>query len=94
MQHVASIVSPLDTSPSPESLPTKAKTPDLKSKTPDQAKQQKAADAMTANSTGESESVAKGLDIDEIIQRIDTTIGPLMVGFDPTNQKEADESLQ
>lgn len=93
-KHVASIVSPLDTSPSPESLPTKAKTPDSKSKTPDQPKQQKAADALTANSTGDSEIGAKDDDIDEMIQRIDTIIGPLMVGFDPTNQNGVDESLQ
>ncbi|KAK2572193.1 Gag-Pol polyprotein [Acropora cervicornis] len=93
-KHVASIVSPLDTSPSPESLPTKAKTPDSKSKTPDQPKQQKAADAVTANSTGDSEIGAKEDDIDEMIQRIDTIIGPLMVGFDPTNQNGVDESLQ
>lgn len=94
MQHVASIVSPLDTSPSLESLPTKAKTPDTKSKTPDQPKQQKAADAVTANSTGDSEIGAKEVDIDEMIQRTDTIIGPLIVGFDPTNQKEVDESLR
>lgn len=94
MQHVASIVSPLDTSPSPESLPTKPKTPDSKSKTPDPSKQQKAADAVTANSTGDSEIGGKEDDIDEIIQRIDTIIGPLMVGFDPTNQNGVDESLQ
>ena len=49
---------------------------------------------MTANSAGDSEIGAKDDDIDEMIQRIDTIIGPLMVGFDPTNQNGVDESLQ
>lgn len=93
-KHVASIVSPVDSSPPPESPPAKVKTPDLKLKTPDQLRQQKGADATVDSNAGESDGVAKRLDIDEVIQRIDTTIAPLIMGFDSTNQKAADETLQ
>ena len=84
----------MDSSPPPESPPAKVKTPDLKLKTPDQLRQQKGADATVDSNAGESDGVAKRLDIDEVIQRIDTTIAPLIMGFDSTNQKAADETLQ
>ena len=86
------MVSPTDSSPLADSVPPKVKTPDLKTKTPDQPKQQKGADVTS--SIGESESVAKGVDINEMIERIDDIIAPLIVGCDPTDQKVADEALQ
>ncbi|XP_078358636.1 enolase 4-like [Oculina patagonica] len=90
---VASVVSPVDSSPSPDSVRAKVKTPDMKTKTPDQPKQQKATEAAVASSIGESETVAKGLEVDEMIERIDDVIAPLIVGSDPTDQNNMDEVL-
>ena len=92
LQHVAKVVSQVDSSPPTDSAPPNVKTPDLKTKTPDQPKQQKGVDVTS--STGESESVAKGVDINEMIERIDDIIAPLIVGCDPADQKVADETLQ
>lgn len=93
-QPVASVVSPVDSSPSPDSGHAKVKTPELKTKTPDQPKQQKATETAVTSSIGESDSVIKGLEVDEMIERIDDTIAPLIVGSDPTDQKTVDEMLQ
>lgn len=86
------MVSPVDSSPPGDSVPPKVKTPDLKTKTPDQPKQQKG--TFVRSSIGESESVAKGVDVNEMIERIDDIIAPLIVGCDPTDRKVADEALQ
>ena len=94
LQPVASIVSFVDSSPSPDSVHTKVKTPDVKTKTPDQPKQQKATESAVTSSVGEPDSVVKGLEVDEMIERIDDTIAPLIVGSDPTDQKTVDEILQ
>lgn len=84
----------MDSSPSPDSVHTKVKTPDVKTKTPDQPKQQKPAETAVTSSVGEPDSVVKGLEVDEMIERIDDTIAPLIVGSDPTDQKTVDEILQ
>ena len=84
----------MDSSPPPDSVRAKVKTPDLKTKTPDQAKQQKAPETAVTSSIGESDSIAKGLEVDEIIERIDDIIAPLIVGSDPTDQMTVDETLQ
>ena len=94
LQPVASVVSPVDSSPSPDSVHTKVKTPDVKTKTPDQPKQQKPAETAVTSSVGEPDSVVKRLEVDEMIERIDDTIAPLIVGSDPTDQKTVDEILQ
>jgi len=93
-KHVTSIVSPLDSSPPPDSAHTKAKTPDLKAKTPDHPKQQKGVDITVTSSIGESDSAAKGVDVDDMIQRINDVIAPLVMGCDPTDQTATDEILQ
>lgn len=84
----------MDSSPSPHSVQAKVKTPDIKTKTPDQPKQQKATDAATASSVGESDAIVKGLEVDEMIERIDDVIAPLTVGSDPTDQNNVDEILR
>ena len=94
LQPVASVVSSVDSSPSPDSVHTKDKTPDVKTKTPDQPKQQKPMETAVKSSVGEPDSVVKGLEVDEMIERIDNTIAPLIVGSDPTDQKTVDEILQ
>ena len=94
LQPVASVVSSVDSSPSPDSVHTKDKTPDVKTKTPDQPKQQKPPETAVTSSVGEPDSVVKGLEVDEMIERIDNTIAPLIVGSDPTDQKTVDEILQ
>jgi len=92
-QPVASVVSSVDSSPSPDSVHTKVKTPDMKTKTPD-PKQQKPVETAVTSSVGEPESVVKGLEVDEMIERIDDTIAPLIEGSDATDQKTVDEMLQ
>ena len=94
LQPVASVVSSVDSSPSPDCIHTKVKTPDVKTKTPDQPKQQKPTETAVASSVGEPEGVVKGLEVDKMIERIDDTIAPLIVGSDPTDQKTVDEMLQ
>ena len=94
LQPVASVVSSVDSSPSPDSVHTKVKTPDVKTKTPDQPKQQKPTETAVTSSVGEPDSVVKRLEVDEMIERIDDTIAPLIVGSDPTDQKTVDEILQ
>lgn len=84
----------MDSSPSPDSVRAKVKTPDMKTKTPEQPKQQKATEAAAASSIGESDAIAKGLEVDEMIERIDDIIAPLIVGCDPTDQINIDEMLQ
>lgn len=91
MQPVASVASPVDSSPVDRA---KVKTPDLKVKTPDQSKQQKGVDGTVTSSIGEPESVVKGVNVDEMIERIEDIIAPLVVGCDPTDQKAADDKLQ
>lgn len=91
---VASVVSSVDSSPSPDSVHTKVKTPDVKTKTPDQPKQQKPTETAVTSSVGEPDCVVKRLEVDEMIGRIDNTIAPLIVGSDPTDQKAVDEILQ
>ena len=93
-QPVAKVVSSVDSSPSPGSVHITFKTPDMKTKTPDQPKQQKPTETAATSSVGEPDSVAKGLEVDEMIERIDDTIAPLIVGSDPTDQKAVDEILQ
>ena len=85
---------PVDSCPPPDSLRVKVKTPDLKTKTPEQSKQQKGAEITITSSEGESDSIAKGLDLDEMIERIDNILAPLIIGLDPTDQKAVDETLQ
>ena len=87
LQPVASVVSSVDSSPCPDSVHTKVKTPD-------QPKQQKPTETAVTSSVGEPDSVVKELEVDEMIERIDDTIAPLIVGSDPTNQKTVDEMLQ
>lgn len=94
LQPVASVVSSVDSSPSPDSIHTKVKTPDVKTKTPDQPKQQKPTETAVTSSVGEPDSVVKRLEVDEMIERIDDTMAPLIVGSDPTDQKTVDEILQ
>lgn len=94
LQPVASVVSSVDSSPSPNSVHTKVKTPDVKTKTPDQPKQQKPTETAVTSSVGEPDSVVKRLEVDEMIERIDDTIAPLIMGSDPTDQKTVDEILQ
>lgn len=94
LQPVASVVSSVDSSPSPNSVHTKVKTPDVKTKTPDQPKQQKPTETAVTSSVGEPDSVVKRLEVDEMIERIDDTMAPLIVGSDPTDQKTVDEILQ
>lgn len=89
-QPVASVVSSVDSSPSPDT----SKTPDMKTKTPDQPKQQKPTDNVVTSSVAELDSVVKGLEVDEMIERIDGAIAPLIVGSDPTDQKTVDDMLQ
>lgn len=84
----------MDSSPSLDSARAKAKTPDMKTKTPDQPKQQKGTDTAAASSIGESDTIVKGLEVDEMIERIDDTIAPLIVGCDPTDQNNVDGMLQ
>ena len=85
----------MDSSPPTDSVRSKVmKTPDIKTKTPDQSKQQKTTETVVASSIGESDSVATALDVDEMIERISETIAPLIVGLDPTDQKMVDETLQ
>lgn len=94
LQPVASVVSSVDSSPSPDSIHTKVKTPDVKTKTPDQPKQQKPTETAVTSSVGEPDSVVKRLEVDEMIERIDDTMALLIVGSDPTDQKTVDEILQ
>lgn len=94
LQPVASVVSSVDSSPSPDSVHIKVKTPDVKTKTPDQPKQQKPTETAVTSSVGEPDSVVKRLEVDEMIERIDDTIAALIVGSDPTDQKTVDEILQ
>lgn len=63
-------------------------------KTPDHPKQQKGVDITVTSSIGESDSVAKGVDVDDMIQRINGVIAPLIMGCDPTDQTATDEILQ
>ncbi|XP_073239427.1 enolase 4-like isoform X2 [Porites lutea] len=93
-KHVASVASSVDASPLLNALPAKVKTPDAKTKTPDLAKQQKGADVTTTSNDGELSNDNKGLDVEEMIERIDVIIGPIITGLDPTDQTTVDEILQ
>lgn len=88
------MVSSVDASPLLNTLPSKVKTPDAKTKTPDLAKQQKGADVTTTSNDGELSNDNKGLDVEEMIERIDVIIGPIITGLDPTDQTKVDETLQ
>ena len=88
------MVSSVDASPLLNALPAKVKTPDAKTKTPDLAKQQKGADVTTTSNDGELNNDNKGLDVEEMIERIDVIIGPIITGLDPTDQTTVDETLQ
>ena len=88
------MVSSVDASPLLITLPAKVKTPDAKTKTPDLAKQQKGADVTTTSNDGELSNDNKGLDVEEMIERIDVIIGPIITGLDPTDQTKVDETLQ
>ena len=94
LQPVASVVSSVDSSPSADSIHTTYKTPDMKTKTPDQPKQQKPTENVVTSSVGELDSIVEGLEVDEMIERIDGTIAPLILGSDPTDQKTVDDMLQ
>ena len=88
------MVSSVDASPLLNTLPAKVKTPDAKTKTPDLAKQQKGADVTATSNDGELSNDNKGLDAEEMIERIDVIIGPIITGLDPTDQTTVDETLQ
>ena len=91
---MARVASPVDSSPPADATRPKVKTTDLKTKTPDQPKQQKGVDITVTSSMGESDNVAKGVDVEEMIARIDDIIAPLLVGCDPTDQETTDGTLQ
>lgn len=80
------MASSVDASPLLNALPAKVKTPDPKTKTPDVAKQQKG--------DGELSYDNKGLDVEEMMERIDVIIGPIITRLDPTDQTTVDETLQ
>lgn len=94
---IASVVSPIDSSPPADSLSSKfVKTPDMKTKTlvSEQSKLQKGSEAVITSSEGELAGATLGIDVDEIIERIAETITPCVVGLDPTDQMMIDETLQ
>ena len=86
------MVPPIDSSPPPEALRPKPKTPDLKTKTPEQSKQQKVSESQPTSSA--CAEIPMGLDIDQLIERTDTVLGPALVGLDPSDQSAVDSSLQ
>lgn len=86
------VIPPIDTSPPPDALRPKPKSPDPKAKTPEQSKQQKAGDALPPSNTGAEVTV--GLDIDQLIERTETVIAPVLIGYDPTDQTCVDDVLQ
>jgi len=88
------VVSSVDASPLLNALPAKVKTPDAKTKTPDKKKKKKGVDATTTSNDGELSNDNKGLDVEEMIERIDVIIGPIITGLDPTDQKTVDKTLQ
>lgn len=76
--------------------PIRAKTPDLKAKSPDpgkQAKGQAAADSQPSAAPSETDIKSLKVDADDLIDRISTTLAPELIAADPMDPKGLDRIL-